>query len=218
MVKGWRLARGLALSVAALLAFGKIAESIREQDRMAALDRRIPELLHAWVTPGGTKVLRAVSAAGSPPTLAIIGLAVAVALFVARYRVLALCWVAALVGAGLLDWLLKLLFHRTRPETAWAFLYGHSWSFPSGHVMGSVATYGMLAYLAVRRVRAPLPRVLIITGAAVLIVAIGLSRLYLGVHYFSDVAGGLAAGTVWLAACITAIEEVRRRRDAWGRP
>jgi membrane-associated phospholipid phosphatase len=211
----WRpLAIGFAISAAALLVFGKIADSMREQDMLAALDRRVAELLHGWVTPHGTDLFLAVTTAGSPVTLGIIGVAVAAGLFLSRRRALLAAWVAALLGAALLDWGLKLFFHRPRPEEAWRYLNGESWSFPSGHVVGSVVTYGMLAYLAVRLVKLVPLRVLSVVVAALVVFEVAFSRLYLGVHFFSDVIGGFAAGIVWLSACIAAAEEMRRREPA----
>jgi undecaprenyl-diphosphatase len=77
--------------------------------------------------------------------------------------------------------------------------------------MGSLVAYGMLAYLLVRELHGRRPRLAVIAGATVLVLLIGLSRIYLGVHYFSDVIGGYAAGVVWLAACISGLEVARRK-------
>jgi undecaprenyl-diphosphatase len=82
--------------------------------------------------------------------------------------------------------------------------------------MGSLVGYGMLAYVLVLRVGGPRrTKTLIVLGAALLIAAIGVSRLYLGVHYLSDVLGGYAAGMLWLSLCIVGVEMARRwqRRD-----
>jgi undecaprenyl-diphosphatase len=77
--------------------------------------------------------------------------------------------------------------------------------------MGSLIGYGMLAYvLAVLWIHRRRARLAVMLGAILLIVAIGLSRLYLGVHYFSDVVGGYAAGLLWLSACISGLEVARR--------
>src|SRR5205823_14113617 len=93
-----------------------------------------------------------------------------------------------------------------------AFLHHYSWSFPSGHAMGSLIGYGMLAYvLVVLRFHRRSTQISVLLGAALLIMAVGVSRLYLGVHYFSDVVGGYAAGLLWLAACISGVEIARRR-------
>ena len=85
-----------------------------------------------------------------------------------------------------------------------------SYSFPSGHAMESFVAYGMLAYLAVLALKTWEARVAAVCGAALLVVLIGFSRMYLGVHYFSDVIAGYAAGGVWLSALITGAETIRR--------
>jgi undecaprenyl-diphosphatase len=79
--------------------------------------------------------------------------------------------------------------------------------------MGSLIGYGMLAYvLVVLWIHPRRTQISVVLGAALLIGAIGLSRLYLGVHYFSDVVGGYAAGLLWLSACISGLEVARRWR------
>jgi undecaprenyl-diphosphatase len=79
--------------------------------------------------------------------------------------------------------------------------------------MGSLIGYGMLAYvLMLLWIHRRSAQIAVALGATVLIVAIGVSRLYLGVHYFSDVVGGYAAGVLWLAACVSGLEVARR----WG--
>jgi undecaprenyl-diphosphatase len=125
-------------------------------------------------------------------------------------------WLAAFAGAGLLDSMLKLAIRRPRPAGAQAFLhisilgYSHSYSFPSGHALGSLVGYGMLAYLLVSHYESRRARTAIVVLASVCVLAIGVSRLYLGVHYFSDVVGGYAAGVVWLAVVISGVEIARR--------
>src|SRR5256885_1697148 len=120
-------------------------------------------------------------------------------------------WATAFAGASLIDHWLKLTIHRPRPVYAAALLHNPSWSFPSGHAMGSLVGYGMLAYVLMLLARGKRDtQRWIAAAAAVLIVAIGISRLYLGVHYFSDVVGGYAAGLLWLSACVCAVELGRR--------
>lgn len=155
--------------------------------------------------------MRAVSLAGAPVTVAVLTMVVAIVLAVARKRTLLMGWLAAVVGGGILDWGLKTMFRRPRPEGAGPFLNGHSWSFPSGHSMGSLIAYGMLAYLLLLFARTGRQRVAIVVAAAVLVLAIGFSRLYLGVH-FTDVIGGFAAAALWLSTCISGVEIARRRR------
>ena len=115
--------------------------------------------------------------------------------------------IAGLIVGALLDRWLKLTIHRPRPSYAAALLDNQTWSFPSGHAMGALVGYGMLAYVLIllgggsRKTN-----VLIVASTAALVVIIGISRLYLGVHYFSDVAGGYAAGLLWLCVCIAVLE------------
>jgi len=110
----------------------------------------------------------------------------------------------------LLDLSLKHAFHRTRP-TAFFGALPHSYSFPSGHALFSFCFYGVLAGLSAGRTRSQPARILIWTLAAVLVTAIGLSRIYLGVHYPSDVIAGYLAATLWVTALIS-LDRMRIRR------
>jgi len=110
---------------------------------------------------------------------------------------------------------LKLVIRRPRPAYAGVFRHHYTSSFPSGHAMGSLIGYGMLAYvLTLLWIHSRGGQIAVVLGAALLVVAIGLSRLYLGLHYFSDVVGGYAAGVLWLSACISGVEVARRRGAA----
>jgi membrane-associated phospholipid phosphatase len=114
-------------------------------------------------------------------------------------------------GSAILNKLLKGLFQRPRPHFAHPLVVETSYSLPSGHAMESFVAYGMLTYLAVLLwLRRWETRVAAVCGAALLVVLIGFSRMYLGVHYFSDVVAGYAAGGVWLGALITGAETMRR--------
>jgi undecaprenyl-diphosphatase len=119
--------------------------------------------------------------------------------------------VAAFLGGGLLDGVLKQIFRRPRPAWDAPIAVSGGFSFPSGHAMVSLVAYGMLAYLVWLQLEHQRARVALVGCTLVLVLLIGLSRMYLGVHYFSDVIAGYAAGAVWLAACITGLEVVRRR-------
>lgn len=113
-----------------------------------------------------------------------------------RYRADVLRLLLAVAGGQVVIYALKVLFHRARPEAAFASL---GYSFPSGHAFTAVALYGMLAFWLLRA--APRHRVWIWIGAVFLILLIGFSRVYLGVHYTTDVAAGYASGLFWLWLC-----------------
>ena len=123
-------------------------------------------------------------------------------------------WLAALAGSELLAWALKHAIHRERPVFEIAYARETTYSFPSSHVLGALVGYGMAVYFVVCLTRSRLWRATAVAVAAALVLAVGFSRLYLGLHFFSDVVGGLAAGAVWLTACVTALEVARQRQDA----
>jgi undecaprenyl-diphosphatase len=208
---GLHLTVGLLLSLGALWLFGGIAEDIIHHDPLIQFDLTIADALHRHASAPLVAVAKGVTVLGSPVFIAAWGLVV-VGLLIARRQYLLLGgWLAALVGGSLLDVALKRVFHRTRPVWDVPLLTAAGWSFPSGHAMGSLVAYGILAYLLVRETHSRRRRWGIIGSAVLLVLLVGLTRMYLGVHYFSDVMGGYAAGVVWLAACITGLEVVRRR-------
>ena len=211
---GLHLTIGLLLSFGALWLFGGISEDVVHHDPITQLDLTIANAFHSHATPTGVAIAKGVSFLGSPAFIAAWGLMLIGLLAVRRQPLLIGGWVAAVAGGGLLDVALKAVFHRTRPTWDVPLLTARGWSFPSGHAMGSLVAYGMLAYLLVRDPKGRPPRMAIVAGAVTLVLLIGLSRMYLGVHYFSDVVGGYAAGMVWLAACITGLEVARRMPHA----
>jgi len=208
---GLHLTIGLLLSLMALWIFAGIAEDVIHHDPITQFDIELANALHSYTSSTVLRIATTLTLAGSPMVIVPLALVVGAILIRKRAWVFLLGWLTALAGGAALDGALKLLFRRPRPvwEDPWAV--AHGWSFPSGHAMGSLVTYGMIAYLAVATRREWPQRVAVIGAMALLIVLIGLTRLYLGVHYFSDVVGGYAAGAVWLASCISACEVARRR-------
>jgi undecaprenyl-diphosphatase len=138
-------------------------------------------------------------------------LLMALVLLIRQRRMLALVWVLALVACGLLNLALKEVFSRDRPPFHDVAIHETTESFPSGHSMGAITAYGLLAFMAVQsRLRRRIRTGIVLT-LALLILAIGFSRIYLGAHYFSDVIGGLTVGGAWLIACLSGLEVARRR-------
>ena len=210
---GLHLTLGLVISLAGLWVFAGVTEDVIHHDPLTQFDVALLDWLHAQATATGYAVFDAISLLGSPVMLTILALAVALLLAARREWIVLAGWLAAFAGGGLLDVVLKLVIRRPRPPGAAAFLQRFSWSFPSGHAMASLIGYGMLAYvLTLLWIHRRSAQVAVVLGAALLIIAIGFSRLYLGVHYFSDVVGGYAAGVLWLSACISGLEVARRWR------
>jgi undecaprenyl-diphosphatase len=125
---------------------------------------------------------------------------------------LALIWILVIAIGGELNDGVKHIYDRPRPSERDPHVRERSPSFPSGHSMGSMIAYGMLAYVLVLSLA---PRRCAcygaVAGLALLVLAIGFSRIYLGAHWFSDVVAGFVLGAAWLALCIGLAETGRRR-------
>ena len=203
------LTAGLGVCFAAVLAFGNLAEEVLEREEWVAFDQALAVALNRNATPQTAQALSTITLLGDKWTIAAVGLAGAMVLALRRRRLLLAGWSAALIGGGLLNVALKAAFQRTRPELDSPLAAALGWSFPSGHAMGAMVAYGMLAYLLVLRFgRTPAP--FIVAAASMLVLVVGFSRIYLGVHYFSDVLGGYLSGIAWLAVCTSAVEIARR--------
>ncbi len=210
---GLHLTVGLLAAAGCIWLFGGIAEDVVSNDPLVSFDQAVANTLHDLALPALTTFFLFVTALGSLETIALLGVVGAVVFGVRRQRLHLATWFAALVGSAALNQLLKTLFARPRPYFEHPLVLETSYSFPSGHAMESLVLYGMLAYFAVLALRTWRARTAIVFGTALLVLLIGFSRLYLGVHYFSDVTAGYAAGGVWLSTCITAMEFARRSRQ-----
>jgi undecaprenyl-diphosphatase len=159
--------------------------------------------------PWLASTLRWVSWLGKPLWL---GIAVAIGAAYAAWRGhrrLALYLVVTAIGGGLVDSAVKLLVNRPRPHVDHPLVYAFGKSFPSGHAMSSTVTYGalLLVFLPVLSRRA---RVVAFVATVVLLLAIGMSRLLLGVHFISDVLAGYVLGLAWLIGATAAFSIWRR--------
>jgi undecaprenyl-diphosphatase len=176
------------------------------------LDRDIALWFHEHATAGWTDFFSVVTRLGSSVVLAAV-LAVAV-IVLARRRLYAELWflLLAAVGTKVLTEVLKWGFKRDRPAFPDPLATESSSSFPSGHASVSMAVYGSLAIIVVRRLDSTWQRVAVLGGTAVLVGAIGLTRLYLGVHYLTDVLAGYVLALAWTACCALAVLRSRRKR------
>lgn len=197
---GLELGLGLLLALLAGGLFGWLGEEVLEGGTQA-LDDQLRQLVNRYATPTLTEIMRLASVWGSPRWLGVIGAAAAVGFLARGWPRGALLVVVTLAGAGLLNVGLKLFFGRERPE-AFFDIYPSpaSFSFPSGHALFATAFFGGIAVLLWARLRRAGLRLAVWLAAGSFILLIGFSRIYLGVHYPSDVIGGFAAGTVWVGA------------------
>jgi undecaprenyl-diphosphatase len=189
----------LAAAVLSLFLFGWIAGEMREGDTIK-FDLAVRNWVHQFASPGMTRAMTAVSLLGYD--LLIVALVMALAVFAYLQWRRAAAWLAiTMAGALALDLALKYAFQRPRPQPFFGAA-PHSFSFPSGHALCSFCFYGVLAGLIAARTRSKVLRVAVGVMAAALIVAIGLSRIYLGMHYPSDVIAGYLAAAVWVATLL----------------
>ena len=200
-----RLGLGALLLVVAAWVFGAIAEDVVTGDRLTVLDTELAQALHRSATPAMTRAMLAVSKLQSTIAVGSYSALIAIALALARqWRRMTLVVVA--VGGGLaVNALMKLAFHRARPVFDQPLATLSTYSFPSGHVAGSTIFYGLLVAWVFTRTRSPALRALAVAGAGVLIALVAFSRMYLGLHYLSDVCAAFAEGIAWLAICIGAL-------------
>ncbi len=203
------VAVALVLFGLALATFGELAEDL-SAGGLGRFDRLVVGIVRAHPSPPLFLIARVFSAVLGWPALPGWLALLVVLLWLHRQRLLALALAVIPTATSLLIEGLKAIFQRARPLTALVYALGHS--FPSGHAAGAVVTYGLLAYIAWRCcVRGGRARLLIVLLAVLLILATGLSRIYLMVHYPSDVVAGWAAGTCILTGSLVLLESYRRR-------
>ena len=213
---GLNLTIGLGLSFVALVIFSGITKSLLAQGAVPEFDLFLAAALHETATPPRIALWTAVTGLGRLPIVAIPGFALALWLVRERRSWLPLAGlIASLIGSAVLDFVVKHQFARQLGEAAAAS--DSAMGTPSGQALGSLVGYGMVAYFLILLVRGHRAHVFIALTAMLLIVAISFGRLYLGERYFSDIVAGLAAGAVWLSACLTGLEVARRRADGGGR-
>ena len=213
---GLHLTVGLALILGAAWLFGEIAEDVVEGASITRVDAHLAHWFHERATPGFTRAMLLVThwngIAGSSVMAALL------ALWFWRRRAhywLIVCLIAV-PGGMLLNVALKHVFRRARPSFDDPLLSLLTYSFPSGHTAAATVFYGLLACYLVRRLHGRGARVLVVAGAAAMVCLVALSRMYLGVHYLSDVLAAAAEGAAWLATCITAVSTLHRSRLARG--
>jgi len=201
---GLHLTVGLVVGALGVWLFSALLDAVLDNETLVRWDVASDAWIHSHVTQQGLAIFDWITRAGSPLSMTVLGVVVGVLLLWQRRRTILIPWIAALAGGGILDDVIKQLVHRTRPVYGAAYLTGHSYSFPSGHAMGSIIALGMLLYvLGLYWHPSRLVRISSIIVACIFVVLVGVSRVYLGVHYPSDVMGGWAAGAAWVAVCVS---------------
>ena len=194
-------------------AFIDIAIALKEHNpTVQRVDSAVQEWIGARRTPLTSAFFATISTVADPLGMSALVVTVT-ALLVARrrFRLGAYLGITA-VGGALLNQLLKLHYLRQRPDLKEALLGATGYAFPSGHAMSGTVILGALAYLVSRSTRSWRSTSAALAALATTALAIGISRIYLGVHWTSDVGAGFVAGLLWLAATTTGYELFRQYR------
>jgi membrane-associated phospholipid phosphatase len=208
---------GLVLVSALTALAAAVYDAVAESDGVAGLDQPALEVAVSSRSATTNALVTAFTNLGGTIGMALLATAVAVVLALAwRQWTPVLLVAATAAGSITLTVIGKTVVGRTRPPLTEAVPpFEHSHSFPSGHALNSVAIAGIVAYLLLRRLQRAWARVLTLAASTAFAVAMGLSRVYLGHHWLTDVLVAWALGLAWLATVVTAHRlfiTVRRRR------
>ncbi|WP_433943094.1 phosphatase PAP2 family protein [Paenibacillus sp. SN-8-1] len=205
--------KAFALSLICILGFVFIAYSISDH-QIHNFDQTVISSVQGLESPGITVVMKAFTWIGSGIPVTVITLAAIVILYALLKHRSELVFLAALaITSSLLNSVIKRIFKRDRP-TLHRIAEANGFSFPSGHAMATIALYGGLAFLLWKHAPALIGRILILTASIILILMIGISRIYLGVHYPSDVLAGYLLSGSLLAIFIWYYQGYLERRKA----
>lgn len=211
------LAAGLGFSALFIVLFSEIAEEAMEQETWL-FDSAIIGFFQSIESSVLDVLMIATTEMGSVWFVTAFSIAVIGLLwFRERDKWGILFFLIAVGGGGLLTLLLKNIYERERPSIN-PEIDAIGFSFPSGHSMGSVIFYGFVMYLVLRSSRSELFKGIAISMMGVLVVLIGISRIYLGAHFPSDVLAGFIAGAIWLILSILALEWIQWQSKSSVRP
>jgi undecaprenyl-diphosphatase len=168
--------------------------------------------IQSMESPAMTSIMKIFTFIGSPEVVLILFVISAFVLYkMLHHRTELVLFAAVMVGTVVVNQVLKALFHRARPDVH-QIVTETGYSFPSFHSMGTFALFGVLTFLLWRHMKTGTGRALMIVGGVVLTLLVGISRIYLGVHYVSDVVGGYLASGFWLGCCIYLFQRYQERK------
>lgn len=202
---------GLLISAIMLTAFAMLARATVVKNTMGVFDNTFIWLVRYFASPGVDKVMLFITDIGFGIKYISIVLASFLLLcYKRRWREVAGLGIC-LAGGAMLNFWLKYVFQRSRPDLL-HIVQEIGYSFPSGHVIASMCFYGMGTFLIMRSLSSWRGRLMVLTVAVILNVTIGMSRIYLGVHYPTDVVAGYTVGSMWVAFCISLLMWWERER------
>jgi membrane protein DedA with SNARE-associated domain/membrane-associated phospholipid phosphatase len=204
---GLNLTIALVFFMLALFSFGEIVEDLIDEETLFYLDFRIQGLAKGIISPVATRSMVTIANFGGI-YITVITIMIIFVYFLCKRDWWRLFTLFLAVGLGeILLVLLKLFFHRPRPVHQLAMAHGYS--FPSGHAFAATIVYGFLIYVTWRSIKDRAIRLTISALSILLIVLVGISRIYLNVHWLTDVLGGYAAGLTWLVLSVIIVNTMK---------
>jgi undecaprenyl-diphosphatase len=200
-----------SISVVSIIGFSLISLLISDQ-KIIRFDRTIIDRVQGLETPILTSMMKFFTFIGSAPFVIILSFFLLLFLYkVLHHRLELILFVAAITGSALLNGILKHFFQRVRPDFH-RLIEIEGYSFPSGHAMNAFSVYSIISFLLWRHIQSRIGRSILILISVVLILAIGISRIYLGVHYPSDIIGGYFASGFWVTTAIMFFQYYQEKR------
>jgi len=207
------LSLGLIASIAAILFFAWLSSEVLEGETKH-FDAVTRDFVHQFASPTVTATMRGISFIGSTLFLSTASIGMFSWFMSRHWRRDAWLFGLTMIGAGILNTTLKLTFRRPRPVPFFNLLAPESYSFPSGHSLASFCFFGALATILSARINNRKIHLTVWTVAAVIVFLIGLSRIYLGVHYTTDVIAGFTAALIWVSVVRFVENRITRRRSS----
>ena len=194
---GLSLLLGMVAAIAMLVFLGWLTDEVLEGDARR-FDDATRMAVHTLASPAMTTFAHFLSFIGSTLFLTVATAVVIVVFALRKWGREARLFALTMIGASLLNITLKLAFKRARPEPFFDLAAPATYSFPSGHSLASCCFFAGLAAILSGRVKSRRSRMLIWIAASIMFLLIGLSRIYLGVHYTTDVIAGFSAALIWI--------------------
>ena len=210
---------GLLISIVFTVLFVRLMDFVEDAKNVTPFDYALLTFMDQHQNPVLTKAATILAFLGSPPTVVGIAFVAALAGLVWK-KVRGAAWTLpiAVIGAGIIIQAVKMLVQRPRPSLYTHLLKESGFSFPSGHSLIAMVIYGLLGYFTLALVKNPVARLAVRVMTILLVFLIGTSRVYVQVHYPTDVLAGWTAGVCWLIACLGLHEVLARRWPASGEP
>ncbi len=208
---GLYLTVGFLASAVLVILLSLVLDEVTELPGPLGIDRSVTMAMQDFHTPARTRALRAVTNLGDYRFLVPCMLIASGLLAAAGRRVSALLFLGSVLGGWALESIMKIAFHRHRPDLWPALVTEKTFSFPSGHATMCTLFFGGVAALVFHVTRRRTYRVAAVALAIPLALAVDFSRVYLGAHWLTDVIAGSLLGLFWVVLCATGTEYFARR-------